>query len=53
MNRETIVQVDFNTLEMEDRASIRRREEERRKKERFEAEKLKVLRNEINGTFST
>ena len=44
-----ILKVDFATLEMEDRANIRRREEERQKKEKFEAKKLKLLRNEIDG----
>lgn len=34
---------------MEDRANIRRREEEKRKKEKFEAKKLKLLRDEIEG----
>lgn len=47
-----LLQVDFEKLEMEDRASRRRKEEEQKKREQLAEKKLKHLRCEMNGTFS-
>lgn len=44
-------QVDFEKLEMEDRATQLRKQEEERKKKKLAETRLKSLRNEMNGTW--
>lgn len=43
------VKVDFEKLEMEDQALRKRKEEEQRRKQMINEERLRLLRNTIEG----